>query len=162
NAAKAPVVVWLYGGAAYLGAGHLGSYDGHANARQGVVTIPINYRLGPMANFNHPSLTAEAGANEPIGSYALQDAVEALAWVKRNAAAFGGDPDNVTIAGQSAGAAMVVNLLAIDAAKGLYHKAIVQSGASLGPGRALAEAEKLGAEAIKALGLPADATAKQL
>jgi para-nitrobenzyl esterase len=160
NASKAPVVVWLYGGASYLGAGHLGSYNGTANAKNGVITIPINYRLGPLGTFAHPSLTREGGNT---GAFALMDAVAALEWVKRNAAAFGGDPDNVTVAGQSAGAMMVMNLLSIPSAKGLYHKAIVQSGAGLTQSQTLAAAEAKGVEAATALGLPGkDATAAQL
>lgn len=163
NAQNAPVVVWLYGGASYLGAGHLGSYNGTNNAKAGVITIPINYRLGPLGGFAHPALTKEAGANGWTGGYALMDAVAALDWVKRNAAAFGGDPNNVTVAGQSAGAGMVMSLLSIPAAKGLYQKAIVQSGASLQPGTKLADAEKRGADAATALGLAgANATAAQL
>jgi para-nitrobenzyl esterase len=161
NASKAPIVLWLYGGASYLGAGHLGSYNGTSNAKAGVITIPINYRLGPLGSFAHPALTKEAGANG-TGGFALMDAVAALEWVKRNAAAFGGDPGNVTVAGQSAGAGMVMSLLSIPSAKGLYHKAIVQSGASLAPGTKLADAEKRGVEAAKALGLPENATAAQL
>jgi para-nitrobenzyl esterase len=162
NATRAPVVLWLYGGGAFLGAGHLGSYNGTANARQGVITVAINYRLGALANFSHPALTKEAGPNDPLGNFALTDAVAALEWVKRNAAAFGGDPENVTIAGQSAGGVMVMNLLSIPSAKGLYHKAIVQSGALLTPGQTMAEAEKRGADAVASLGLPADITAAQL
>lgn len=162
HASKAPVVLWLYGGGAFLGAGHLGSYNGTANAKQGVITIPINYRLGALANFSHPALTKAAGAKEPLGNFALTDAVAALEWIQRNAAAFGGDPDNVTIAGQSAGAAMVVNLLSIPSAKGLYHKAVIQSGALLRPGQTMADAEKRGVEAAQALGLPENATAAQL
>ena len=162
GANKAPVVLWLYGGGAYLGASHLGSFNGTSNARQGVITIPINYRLGSLANFSHPAITKEAGPKDPLGSYALTDAIAALEWIKRNAAAFGGDPNNVTIAGQSAGAVMVVNLLSIPSAKGLYHKAIIQSGASLRGGPTLAEAEKRGVDAAKALGLPEHATAAQL
>jgi para-nitrobenzyl esterase len=162
NASKAPVVLWFYGGAAYLGAGHLGSYDGTANAKQGVITIPINYRLGSLANFSHPALTKEAGPKDPVGNFALTDAVAALEWIKRNAAAFGGDPNNVTIAGQSAGGAMVVNLLSIPSAKGLYHKAIIQSGAILRPGQTLAEGEQKGAEAVTSLGLGPNATAAEL
>ena len=162
NATRAPVVLWFYGGGAFLGAGHLGSYNGTANARHGVVTIAINYRLGALANFTHPALSKAATSNEPLGNFALTDAVAALEWIKRNVAAFGGDPNNVTIAGQSAGGAMVMNLLSIPSAKGLYHKAIVQSGALLSPGQALSEAEKRGVEAANSLGLPADVTAAQL
>jgi para-nitrobenzyl esterase len=162
NANKAPVVLWLYGGGAFLGAGHLGSYDGTANAKNGVITIPINYRLGALANFSHPALTQAARANDPLGNFALTDAVAALQWIKRNAAAFGGDPDNVTIAGQSAGAVMVVNLLSIPSAQGLYHKAIIQSGALLRPAQSMQEAEQRGLEAAKALGLSEKATATEL
>jgi para-nitrobenzyl esterase len=160
NARKAPIVVWLYGGASYLGAGHLGSYNGTSNARAGVITIPINYRLGSLGTFSHPALAREGG---PTGGFALMDAVAALQWAKRNAAAFGGDPDNITVAGQSAGAAMVVNLLSIPSAKGLYQKAVVESGALLRPGTPEAEAEEAGAKAATALGLPGKAaTAAQL
>ena len=164
DAKNAPIVVWLYGGAGYLGAGHLGGYNGTANARQGVITIPINYRLGGLANFSHPALTKEAEANkEGAGNYALQDAVAALEWVKRNAAAFGGDPNNVTVAGQSAGGGMVVSLLAIPSAKGLYQKAIIESGAGLRPGQTLKAAEEAGSKAATGLGLAGDkATMAQL
>lgn len=159
---RAPVVLWFYGGGAFLGAGHLGSYNGTSNAQQGVVTVAINYRLGALANFTHPALTKVAGLNDPLGNFALTDAVAALEWIKRNVAAFGGDPDNVTIAGQSAGGVMVMNLLSIPSAKGLYHKAIVQSGALLTPGQTLADAEKRGADAVASLGLPADISAAHL
>lgn len=162
SAKNAPVVLWFYGGGAFLGAGHLGSYNGTSNAKSGVVTVAINYRLGALANFSHPALSKAAGPKEPLGNFALTDAVAALEWIKRNAAAFGGDPNNVTIAGQSAGGVMVMNLLSIPAAKGLYHKAIVQSGAALSPGQTLQDAEKRGADAAASLGLPADVTAAQL
>jgi para-nitrobenzyl esterase len=164
SAQKAPVVVWLYGGGFYLGAGHLGSYSGTGNAKNGVITVAINYRLGSLGSFAHPALTKEAGTTGGTGGFALMDAVAALEWVKRNAAAFGGDPSNVTVAGQSAGAMMVIDLLSIPAAKGLYHKAAIQSGAMLlGPSAKLADAEKRGADAATALGLPgAQATAAQL
>ncbi len=148
---KHPVVLWLYGGGAFLGAGHLGSYDGTSNAKNGVITIPINYRLARWRTSHIPRSTKDARSSDPLGNFALTDAVAALQWIKRNAAAFGGDPDNVTIAGQSAGAAMVVNLLSIPSAKGLYHKAIIQSGALLRPGQTLQEAEQRGVDAAKAL-----------
>jgi para-nitrobenzyl esterase len=162
NARNAPVVVWLYGGASRLGSGNLGSYDGTANARQGVITVTPNYRLGSLGSFSHPALTKAAAPGEGLGSYALMDAVSALEWVKRNIAAFGGDPNNVTLAGQSAGGFMVTNLLSAPPAKGLYHKAIIQSGAGLTPALPLAEAEKRGVDAMKAFGLGESATAAQL
>jgi para-nitrobenzyl esterase len=162
SANKAPIVLWLYGGGAYLGAGHLGSFNGTSGAKQGVITFSINYRLGAMANFSHPALTKEAGGKDPLGSYALMDAVAALEWIKRNGAAFGGDINNVTIAGQSAGGAMVTSLLSIPSAKGLYHKAVIQSGAALGQSKPLADVEQLGVKAAKALGVPENATAAQL
>jgi len=141
---NAPIVLWLYGGAGYLGAGHLGSFNGTANATQGVITVAINYRLGTLASFAHPALTKEAGAKDPLGSYALMDAVAALEWIKRNGASFGGNINNVTIAGQSAGGAMVTSLLSVPSAKGLYHKAVIQSGALLGQSKSLAETEARG------------------
>jgi len=163
NAEKAPIIVWLHGGAFFLGAGHLGSYNGTSNAKQGVITVSINYRLGSLGGFAHPALTREAGADEWLANYALMDAVAALEWVKRNAEAFGGDPSNVTLAGQSAGAAAVVALLSVPAAKGLFHKAIVESGANTRPDPMLSAAEQTGADTADRLGLSgADATAAEL
>jgi para-nitrobenzyl esterase len=160
---KAPVVVWLHGGGFVVGAGHLGSYNGTSNAKQGVITVSINYRLGGLGGFAHPVLTDEAGSREWLGSYALMDAVAALEWVSNNIAAFGGDPGNVTVAGQSAGGVAVVSLLSIQAAKGLFHKAIVQSGADIRPASTLPDAEESGAAAATLMGLPgADATSAQL
>jgi para-nitrobenzyl esterase len=162
NAKNAPIMVWYFGGGFFLGAGHLGSFNGTTNAQQGVITVAINYRLGALGNFSHPALTKEASSTEPLGSYALTDGVTALEWVKRNGAAFGGDINNVTIAGQSAGGAMVVGLLSVPSAKGLYHKAVIQSGALLGPVKSLAELEPAGVAAAQSLGLPENATAAQL
>jgi para-nitrobenzyl esterase len=162
NANKAPIMLWLFGGGSFLGANHLGSFDGSSNAKNGVITFAMNYRLGSLGMFSHPALTKEAGAKEGLGSYALMDAVAALEWIKRNGAAFGGDINNVTIAGQSAGGAMVTNLLSIPSAKGLYHKAVIQSGAAIGPGKSLAELEPVGVQAAKSLGLPENVTAAQL
>jgi len=162
NAKNAPIMVWYFGGGFFLGAGHLGSFNGTTNAQQGVITVAINYRLGALGNFSHPALTKEASSTEALGSYALTDGVTALQWVKRNGAAFGGDINNVTIAGQSAGGAMVVGLLSVPSAKGLYHKAVIQSGALLGPVKSVAELEPAGVAAAKSLGLPENATAAQL
>lgn len=161
--AKAPIVVWLHGGAFFLGGGHLGSYNGTSNAKQGVITVSINYRLGSLGGFAHAALTKEAASDEALGSYALMDAVAALEWVQRNAAAFGGDPKNVTLAGQSAGGVAVMHLLSVPRAEGLFHKAIVQSGANTRPDATLPDAEQSGAETATALGLSgADATAEEL
>lgn len=161
GAKNAPVIVWYHGGAFFLGAGHLGSYDGTANARHGVITVSVNYRLGALANFLHPSLKAET-EGEPLGNYALQDSVAALEWVRDNIAAFGGNPENVTIAGQSAGGGLVTGLLAIPAAEGLFDKAIVQSGSLLLPDREPEKAREMAVEALKTIGIAEGASAETL
>ena len=162
NAKNAPVMLWLYGGAGTLGAGHLGSYQGASFAQQGVIIVTINYRLGNLGNFAHPALTKARKAGEPMSNYALMDAIAGLQWVQRNIGAFGGDKNNVTLFGQSAGGAMVSSLLSSPAAKGLYHKAIVHSGASITAGTPLAVAEKSGVETAAKMGLGSDATLAQL
>ncbi len=153
NATNAPVRVWLYGGASFLGAGHLGSYNAVEDAKQGIVSIAINYRLGSLGVFAHPALTAEAGPDAPIGNYALMDAIEALRWVQRNAEAFGGDPNNVTLSGQSAGGIMTLDLMGIPEAEGLFDKAIIQSGSFLANNMSLDAAEAKGLAGAAALGL---------
>ncbi len=158
---NAPVLVWFHGGAFFLGAGHLGSYDGSANARQGVITIGVNYRLGSLANFLHPSLAAEH-PDEPHGNYALQDSIAALKWVQANISAFGGDPGNVTVAGQSAGGGIVTNLFSLPAAKGLFDKAIVESGSLLLPDKAPAKAQSEAQDALEAIGIDRNASADEL
>ena len=161
DAAGAPVMVWFHGGAFFLGSGHLGSYDGTANAKQGIITVGVNYRLGALANFVHPALEADRNG-EPQGNYALQDSVGALAWVRDNIAAFGGDPENVTIAGQSAGGGIVTNLLSLPAAKGLFDKAIVQSGSLLLPDRSPDLAAQMAIQALETIGVESDASANDL
>ena len=161
NAENAPVLVWFHGGAFFLGAGTLGSYDGTANARQGIITVSVNYRLGALANFVHPALAAEH-PDEPQGNYALQDSVAVLEWVRDNIAAFGGNARAVTIAGQSAGGGIVTNLLALPSAKGLFQKAIVESGSLLLPDRPRASAEKMAADALQTIGVGPDASASEL
>lgn len=163
GAKNAPVMLWLYGGAGYLGAGHLGSYNGTSFAKQGVIVVTINYRLGALGNFAHPALTKAAKPGEPLSNYALMDAIAGLQWVQRNGKALGADTGNVTLFGQSAGGAMVSSLLSSPAAKGLYQKAIIHSGTFLGGGRTLAEGEAAGAKIATELGLPgAEATLAQL
>ena len=161
GASKAPVMLWLHGGASYLGAGHLGGYNGEAFAKDGVVMVTVNYRLGPLGYFAHPALTKAAKPKEGLANYGLMDAVAALEWVQRNIAKFGGDTNNVTVFGQSAGGGMVMSLLSLPSGKGLFAKAGVESGAGLRPATPLAKAEEAGVTAATTLGLSgADATAR--
>ena len=163
GARNAPIMLWLYGGAGYLGGAHLLGYHGTTFAKRGVIVVTMNYRLGALGNFAHPALTKAAGAKDWLASYALMDAVAGLQWIKQNAAVFGGDPANVTLFGQSAGGAMVSSLLSTPAAKGLFHKAIIHSGASLTELVPLEKAEAQGATMATALGLNgANATLAEL
>lgn len=125
--AALPVMVWYHGGGHNAGAGSPRIFDGAALARRGVVLVTLNYRLGPFGFLAHPALTAES-PRASSGNYGLLDQIAALEWVRDNAAAFGGDPGNVTIFGQSAGSWTVCYLMASPLAKGLFHKAIGQSG----------------------------------
>jgi len=126
SAAKAPVMVWIHGGALAGGFSHEPIYDGARMAEQGVVVVSINYRIGVLGYLAHPGLSAES-PNGISGNYGLLDQIEALRWVQRNIAAFGGDPANVTIAGESAGGLSVMYLMASPPARGLFAKAIAQS-----------------------------------
>jgi para-nitrobenzyl esterase len=125
--AKLPVMVWIHGGAFVFGNGSSPENSGVNFAKQGVILITFNYRLGRLGFFAHPALSKEY-PNEPKGNYGYMDQIAALKWVKKNIAAFGGDPKNVTIFGESAGGVSVQSLLTIPSAKGLFHKAIVESG----------------------------------
>ncbi len=125
--AKLPVMVWIHGGAFVFGSGSGPATFGEQFARQGVILVTFNYRLGRLGHFAFPALSEES-SQEATGSYAYMDQIAALTWVKENVAAFGGDPDNVTIFGESAGGVSVHSLLSIPAAKGLFHRAISQSG----------------------------------
>lgn len=127
--ARLPVMMWIHGGGYTAGAGSQSSYDGTALARAGAVIVTINYRLGLLGFLAHPALAAEArGAS---GDYGLMDQIAALRWIRDNIRGFGGDPGNVTIAGESAGGGSVLLLLASAPARGLFAKAIVESGAAL-------------------------------
>lgn len=132
GAHKLPVMVWIHGGAFVAGSSASPTLDGADLARRGVVLVSFNYRLGRFGFFAHPALTAEAGG-KPHANFAFLDMIAALKWVKANIAALGGDPGNVTIFGESAGGAAVDFLMASPLAKGLFHKAIVQSGANREP-----------------------------
>ncbi len=142
---RRPVMVWIHGGAFIEGSGSTPSFDGETLAGKGVVLVTINYRLGVFGLMAHPELSEEAeyGAS---GNYGLLDQIAALRWVQENISAFGGDPQNVTVFGQSAGAASVNALLASPLTEGLFHRAILQSGSSYGFGDnpGLADAEEVG------------------
>lgn len=148
---KAPVMVWLHGGSHRTGAGWI--YDGQNFARDGVVLVSINYRLGPLGYFAHPALTKAAGKTEALGSYGLMDQIAALEWVQRNIAAFGGDPKNVTVFGESAGGMSTLAILATPKAKGLFQKAAVQSGGGWFAPTTLADKEAAGVAVAAKLGL---------
>ena len=157
HARKAPVIVWIHGGSLLRGGSWEPNYDGRNFARQGVVFVSINYRLGPLGWMALPELSAESPRGVS-GNYGLLDQIEALKWVRRNVASFGGDPGNVTIMGESAGGLTVAFLLASPLARGLFHKAI---GESLGiysdpelkrAAHGMPSAEQIGTSFQKALG----------
>ncbi|MET0341248.1 MAG: carboxylesterase family protein [Polyangiales bacterium] len=148
-AAKLPVMVYIHGGSFNMGSGG-DQYDGQKLASAGTtVMVTINYRLGPLGFAAHEKLTAESGTS---GNYAIMDQAAALAWVRRNISAFGGDPDNVTIFGESAGGNSVCALLVAPSASGLFHKAIVQSGLCMKPMVGRRDAEAGGVRLQKDLG----------
>ncbi|MBT3609130.1 MAG: carboxylesterase family protein [Gammaproteobacteria bacterium] len=128
--ATAPVMVWFHGGAHTGGFAHVELFDGTELARQGVVVVTVNYRLGPWGFLAHPALAEESEHNS-TGNYGLMDKIAALKWVQKNIQGFGGNPDNVTLFGQSAGSSSVCALMASPLASGLFDKAIGQSAACL-------------------------------
>ena len=147
---RRPVMLWIYGGGFSGGAGSEPRYGGEGLASKGAVVVTINYRLGSLGFFAHPDLSRES-AHHVSGNYGMLDAIAALQWVQRNIAAFGGDPANVTVFGESAGAIMTAALVGSPLAKGLFRRAISQSGAWMGLGMAtmgtLARAEEAGEKA---------------
>jgi para-nitrobenzyl esterase len=164
RAKKAAVMVWIHGGGFLNGGSSATVYDGSAFARNGVVFVTFNYRLGRFGFFAHPALTKENPAG-PLGNYTYMDEIAVLKWVQRNIAAFGGDPSNVTVFGESAGGGSVHFLLNAPMAKGLFSKAIVESGGGrdganprrlhgdgVGPD-AMASGESLGATFAKKNGI---------
>jgi para-nitrobenzyl esterase len=128
-AEKRPVMVWIHGGAYTRGSGAIPTYDGENFAKKGVVLVTINYRLGIFGFLAHPELTRESAVHAS-GDYGLLDMVKALEWVKHNIASFGGDPQKVTIFGESAGSSAVNYLQASPLARGLFHRVIGESGAN--------------------------------
>jgi para-nitrobenzyl esterase len=154
---RLPVMVFFYGGAFTDGGGAPPLYDGTALAERGAVVVTMNYRLGPFGFLAHPALTAESGYGSS-GNYGILDMVASLEWVQRNIEAFGGDPGNVTIFGQSAGAMAITSLMTSPLTDGLFHRAIAQSimggGASPNsPNATLAAQEQAGAQQAGNAGL---------
>lgn len=159
-AGKRPVMVWIHGGALVYGSGNVPLYDGTALARRGAVVVTINYRMGALGFFTHPAL--DGGRAAAPANYGLLDQIAALRWVRDNIAAFGGDPGNVTIFGESAGAQSVLALYASPLAKGLFHRGIAQSPYGI-PSHTRKHARDISVKVSTAVGAAgADATASQL
>jgi para-nitrobenzyl esterase len=163
---KRPVIVWIHGGGYKNGSSSMPLYWGDRLARQGVVVVTIAYRLGPLGFLAHAELTSES-AHQSSGNYGLLDQVAALEWIQRNIAAFGGDPKRVTIAGQSSGAMSVSILMASPRAKGLFHRAVGQSGGlfepvQIAPSYLLANAERDGAAYASSVGASSIAALRKL
>src|SRR5580704_9560015 len=144
-----PVMVWLHGGSNTVGSGAQSTYDGVSLTRHGVLLVTLNYRLGVMGFFSHPELTAES-PHHSSGNYGLLDQLAALTWVKQNIAQFGGDPNNVTLFGESAGAIDAAQLMTSPLAAGLFKRVISESGPAFGSGQTLSQAEAFGS-AVSAL-----------
>jgi para-nitrobenzyl esterase len=139
--AHLPVMVWIHGGAFVFGSGS--QYDGSQFAKQGVIVVTVNYRLGRAGWFAHPALTAE-NPGGLLGNYGLMDQIAALGWVRDNIRAFGGDPQNLTLFGESAGAIAINYLMLAPQAKGLFAKAVSESGFGRLAARPLSSAEHIG------------------
>ncbi len=166
--AKLPVMVWIHGGDHQDGSAAEIFYDGNAIPEKGVVFVSINYRLGLMGYFAHPELKEES-AHQVAGNYGTLDQIAALKWVQQNIKSFGGDPDNVTIFGESAGGESVVHMLSSPLAKGLFHRAIMQSPANAGQMihldkafRHVPSAEHLSTEFTTQLGIKGENQLEQL
>ncbi|MCC6632729.1 MAG: carboxylesterase family protein [Gammaproteobacteria bacterium] len=151
---RLPVIVWVYGGGFNVGSASMANYSGAGLASDGVVRVNIAYRVGALGFLAHPELTRESGYSGS-GNYGLMDQIAALRWIQRNIAAFGGDPGNVTIAGQSAGSSSVSLLQASPEARGLFHRVVGMSGSPFGEPMSvapLAQGEAAGLELQRALG----------
>lgn len=157
---RRPVMVWIHGGALVFGSGNVALYDGSALAQRGAVVVTINYRMGALGFFSHPAIDG-SGSSSPV-NYGLLDQIAALRWVRDNITAFGGDPGNVTLFGESAGAQSVLALYASPLAQGLFHKGIAQSPYGI-PSHTRAKAREVSEQVATAVGLAgASATATQL
>ena len=146
---KLPVAFWIHGGAFMGGYGHEKEFDGEGYCRRGVILVTVNYRLGPIGFLAHPWLSEEnraAGGPAVSGNYGILDQIAALKWVRENIEAFGGDPDNITVFGQSAGCMSVQTLASSPLTRGMISKAILQSGVGLSYDHPLAKAELEGVQ----------------
>ena len=153
---KLPVMVWIYGGGFVNGGSSPAVYDGSQFAKRGVVLVSFNYRLGRFGFFAHPALTRQDPDHGLLGNYGYMDQIAALKWVRRNIAAFGGDAANVTVFGESAGGGSVHMLLTSPLARGLFAKAIIESGGGRGGlmgARRIKDAEPIGVALAKANGI---------
>ena len=152
-----PVIVWMHGGAYKDDSGSLGLYNLPALPQKGVVLVTVNTRLGPIGLLAHPLLSKES-PNGISGNYMFFDMIAALDWVQKNIAEFGGNPENVTIFGQSSGAAKVCTLMASPLSKGLFHRAILESGGPFGPfsGKPMKNHERMGERFFEKLGVEAE------
>ncbi|MGT2515932.1 carboxylesterase/lipase family protein [Sphingomonas panni] len=152
---KLPVLVWIYGGGFVNGGASPPTYASANMARKGVIFVSFNYRVGRFGTFALPQLTVQNADGGRLGNYGIMDQVAALQWVKRNIAAFGGDPAKVTISGESAGGISVHALVTSPEAKGLFHKAVVMSGgdAKAFTGNTLADVEKIGGNFARSKGI---------
>ena len=151
---NAPVMVWIHGGSHRVGAGWV--YDGTEFAKEGIVVVTMNYRLGALGYLSHPALGAHSG------NYGLMDQIAALQWVQKNIAQFGGDPGNVTLFGESAGGWSTLAVLGAPSARGLYHRAICESGGGWYPPVSQAQKDEQGVKALQAIGASPTATAEEL
>lgn len=142
KAKKLPVMVWVYGGGFVDGTASLPIYDGQALAKRGVVMVSLNYRTGVFGFLAHRALAAES-PKRSAGNYGILDTIEALRWVKKNIAAFGGDPDRVTVFGESAGASMLDMVMLSPLSEGLFQRAILESPGAMRPLSSLAQAEDI-------------------
>jgi para-nitrobenzyl esterase len=159
---KRAVLAWIYGGGFSSGGSGVPIYDGEAMAKKGIVFVSINYRVGIFGFFAHPELTKESGSNSS-GNYGLMDQIAALKWIQKNIGEFGGDPHNVTIAGQSAGSMSVNCLVASPLAKNLFQRAIAESGASFTNGnQSLQKAEEDGIRTMQSLNASSIADLRQM
>jgi para-nitrobenzyl esterase len=161
TSAKAlPVMVWIYGGGFSAGSSASPKTDGSAFAHKGIIFVAFNYRVGRLGFFAHPALTRVAAGNEPVANYGLMDQIAALQWVHENIRAFGGDPERVTLFGESAGAMSIDALMVCASARGLFQQAISESDPARYSPAPLAVAEEAGRQIAIKLGVADDDVTK--